>query len=433
MTNADNDSDGQGNTGDLARALYQALVSGLWEMETRNYNVRGNYPEFLKEGEDLKSLSYDEVMALLSEIERRSRDILENEKPPKEPEVNSIFEDATAHVPNNPFISAVFKAIFHGGKQAGQTAGGWFERGGKVRFEDTKSTGGTVTITLDIPADGVEDEESVEQQWRFVQGLSAFTADVLMGVLCQIGNHFYEKNTDKPHMQTTVITSKQILKDKPITRRGDDDWKIRERVGKEIDRICCLNARVKGFKKPRSKKDNIPEFSCRVIKVEPCQERFSRLDYRYVTTAWEVKPDKWSEHWMSTESAKFIGVLHPGLYGLDYRDQRGAELMAKKIGYLFLTVPRGTYPLQHGLNKSVKNLMESIGDYTHPKARGKDQMGRKVKNLVAGIEVLAGSNLIETPTQPINLIEENIYRDRAKKTLAKSITIQPGPDLKVPK
>jgi hypothetical protein len=417
------------NIKDRIASSLQKTLPALWALEIKNYNIRDNYQDLLQTL-DLGTTDPEGVSRFLDEIRSEVERILREDKPPREPEIHDMFSDGLCPVPNNPATKTLIRALFLGNQDMSLWPTGWNLRGGKPIFETRDASGGTIKISLTNPDGEVPTVRPFEQQIETVKSFTSFTADVLMAVLCQICHNFCENKTDTPHCQTTLISSSLLLRYKNIQSRGEKTWTIRENIAREMEKLRLLRISMKNVANPLNKKQKSPDIDCEALNIRVRQRRFNIRTFRYIPTAWEVTPGKWIQPWMATDSVQFIGNLHKSLLQLDHRDQRGADTMAKKLGYAFFTVPGGTYYLKNGVDMRISKYLETIGEYTDQESREKYTMGRKLNTFEKALEKLVALGVceLEPDTSPL---EREKTRGSVCKTMDKPIKLTPNNALKI--
>jgi hypothetical protein len=413
---------------DLAETINNTL-NGLWEMQTKNYDIVENYLELLQTL-DLDNTDLPGAMAFFAGIGEKCQQILTEEKPAKDPVIPDMFTDNLCPIPNNPGTKALIKALFYGGEDMQYGADGWRLVGNRPVFESKESSGGLIKVSLAIPPGGNSDENQPEKQQEMVRGISAFTVDVLIGVLGQICHNFCENKTDEPHRQDTVVSASQLLKYKNIKVRGQTGWKIKEAIDKELQVLAALRISMKKIQDPMHKTRQLNDVDCEVFTIRKEQRRFNVRTCAYTPTAWKITPGRWLSQWLSTKTVQFIGNLNQDLYQLDHRKQRGVDRMAKKIGYAFFTLPGGTYYLKNGIHRSVSQYLKSIGDYTEIDDRDKDTMGRKLRTFNKALDRLAELKLCESEDKSW-LEKPRSGRGSVKNIMSRKIMLNPGEVLKI--
>ena len=84
-------------------------------------------------------------------------------------------------IPNNPGIATALAAIYKGGPNARSLIGGWSEdAGGNPICRHLGNKGGMILVYVDPVTTAAGSVPTAEDMWRFIDGLSAFTADVAL-------------------------------------------------------------------------------------------------------------------------------------------------------------------------------------------------------------------------------------------------------------
>jgi DNA-binding transcriptional regulator YiaG len=90
--------------------------------------------------------------------------------------------------------------------------------------------------------------------------------------------------------------------------------------------------------------------------------------------SWSVRAGHWAYGWFNASGRVFVGRMARALLELDHRENRGAAILAKKIGQLVLL--QAGSDRQSRLAVIVSTLLTDIGELPVEKARTKDWAGR---------------------------------------------------------
>jgi len=401
---------------ELANSLFE-LLKLQWDMQTKNYNLEDNYvellPEILLQGRDLTEITQE-----LTDIKQCCQNVLGTQRPEKEPRYESPFmNNEIAPVPNNPVINVFLQALLHGGKDACRLDGGWEKRGNMLFYEAEIRSGGSISVSL---KDG--SNLSIEESWKIVKSLTLFTADVAIGILACICRNYSDNNNNYPVGQETDVSSVMLLRGKKIKSYGRQSWGLKEAICNEVEKIEKLQVKIEGLKKPGKRtEETISTQTFSILSSEIVYRIYNKYEFKYIPTVWRFRPGDWANIWMSAKEVEFIGKLHKSIFELEHKDQRPADQMAKKLAYMFFTVPGGTYYLENGVNKSVKIFLKSIGEYIEDRHRKTWEIGRKIERLCKGLDKLSDIGVINLVTHSKTLISRKSHSSR--KTLSETVKI----------
>ena len=348
------------------------MLTTIWDAQRKGYDLTMNYPELCRTQIASENIEW---------VTGRCREILENESPPHEPEIEDMFRDDTVSVPNNIVISAVLRALFAGGKNARSKPGGWKVSGNCLIYEVSYTNAGTITV-------------STEESWEFVESLNVFTADVLISLLGQICSHFCANKTDSPLTINSLITVRKILGYKDSSSRGAKYWAQWESVNKEIEKLQKLTLKVKNS----NLKYGQANYESNLLRLEYKQRVFNPTTRNYTPCVWNIKPGSWASQYMSKGGFEFIGRLSKDVFALDHREIRKTHQMAKRLMYTMFVIPGGTHIINQGARRSFAELLKLTGEHLAGDV-DKSKPGRSLERLGKAIDYLVENGFIETDIQ----------------------------------
>lgn len=361
---------------EIEDGLYDLAIA-YWDLQKNNYDIEHNYLDLLAfdfTDPDLDS-KIDEVIA-------RCKEITVNEKPPPEPEVDSIFSSSIAPVPNNTAIAVIVRAIMSGGMDFEKKPAGWQAQSGNLVYEETFEKAGTVSIFI----------KDCQDQAAFVSSLSLFTIDVMVGVLGHLCFVYCNNRTSNPLSLSSTVSARQILRYKNIKSYGEKRWRLLEKINKEMERlgkICIKVSEGVNRKGPVN-------YQGHLVFLDSVKRDFNPYTKHYIPTSWKIKPGKWAVYAMSKEQDQFIGKLIQAAYAYDHRRQRGAESFGKKLMYALFTVPGGTHYLYRGVKKTIREYLQLIGEYREGDDLDRKICGRAIMRIGKAIDLLVEQGVIET-------------------------------------
>ncbi len=297
--------------------------------------------------------------------------------------VANAFPEGWGKIPNNPLVAAAVAAIFKGGANARSLIGGWSEEpDGRLAYRHLGKRGGQIVVYVnpEVVDDSVDcgERHCFEEQWTFVEGISPLTVDVLLAVFAQLCEPSLGNKSKYPLLAPVAITAAAILKYKGLKRWGEEGAALRRRVDLEIERLLNIRFDVQQFPAwdPELMRWNARGVSVSGDRLFDVVESGARGEE---TTngeiVWLTRVGHWSQWWMNAQAKVWLGPMPQGLIALDHRRNRGAAVLAKKIG-LNTMVLWGAVRARSALARRVDSLLESIGELPDLMSRDSHWAGR---------------------------------------------------------
>ena len=369
---------------EVADKLYD-LAMTYWDLQSHNYDIEFNHEELLD-----CDFSDPDLMGTLDSIIARANKI-RNDKPPSEPEVDDIFRQGSAPVPNNSVINVVTRSMMSGGNDFESKPGGWEWRKGTLIYEESFEKAGKITISI----------KDCENPEALVRRLNVFTLDVLIGIIGHIALDHCEVKPENSLLLKSAVSARQILRYKGISSYGKKRWDLLEKVSEEMESLRKFNIQVKGGLKPNGKNRGNNEgiavnHKGSLIQANPLKRDFNPHTKLYVVTSWEVQPGQWAAYDLSKEYNRFLGKLDRALMKYDHRQQRTIHVFAKKLMYSLFVVPGGTIYLKKGARKHLKGYLQLIGEYYEGEDVDRKKNGRSLKRLGKAVDFLVEQGMVTT-------------------------------------
>jgi DNA-binding XRE family transcriptional regulator len=311
---------------------------------------------------------------------------------PSTSRVPDAFPGGVGTFPNNPAIAAGLEAISKGGKRARFLTGGWEENeSGRLHYIHRGSKTGRILVYPKLVRKP-DTSLGAETLWHYVENLNPFTADVALAVLAQMCEPSVGDKPKFPLLQPVPITAQAILRYKGIRRRGSERSVLLRRIHDEMERLRGLNLDVESLSAFNPASGRFERVSWQndrlfdIVKVGVIQETLLG-ETRDIEVAWQVRAGQWAYLWLSPEARVYVGKMARVLLELDHRENRGPEVLAKKIGQRVLFL---YYALrsQNPLKLRVGNLLEDVGELPQPKARSAHWAGRTRDNFEQAMTIL---------------------------------------------
>lgn len=295
----------------------------------------------------------------------------------KQPAVPDAFPEGEGSVPNNPLIATGLESMFKGGSKARALVGGWEDsETGRPVYVQTNRKGGRIRVYPRLEADPARPMPTTESLWAFVEGLSAFTADVALAVLAQLCEPNTGDKTKYPLVESVRITADAILRYKGIRRYGEDRRGLERRVYEEMRRLQALTFDVEKLAAPdpdtgRWNADGASWEEDRLFDiVKVTQYRQGRGGQReQIEVSWMVRAGQWAQWWLNPQAKVWLAHMAHALLELDHRPNSGHEYMAKKLGQRIVLMNQAIRRFQP-LPIRIDHLLEKIGELPVPEERG---------------------------------------------------------------
>ncbi len=319
--------------------------------------------------------------------------------------VPSAFPDGIGKIPNNPVIAAAAAAMLNGGPRARLLKGGWRDsEDGTPIYRLYGRKGGCITITIALDRVDPEFRKLSADPWTVVEGLSPFTADIAFAALAQVCEPSTGSKSLFPNAEPVRITADAILGYVGIKRWGVERQKLRRRIRNEIHLLQSLQIDILDYP---AWDPTIGRWNPNGISVKRDRLFDVALEETYLAAngtpqiqpnvAWLVRFGQWGDFWMNGRGKVWTGPMWQSLLGLDHRENRGPELLAKRIGehmILLSVVVRNTGTM----TRRIDHLLESIGELPEDEHRGAHWAGRIRDRFDEAMLTLTDLGLFESVT-----------------------------------
>lgn len=326
----------------------------------------------------------------------------------------NAFPEKIGRIPNNPVIAAVIAALFKGGEHARQLQGGWaVDETGRLTYRHIGKKSGQVIIYVDLPGgrDGLDD------QWAVVEHFSPLTVDTLIVFLAQLCEPGALSKTRGPAMESITISSSAVMRYKNMTRWGAERAAFRDKLAKEIEALCRIRFDVLNFpafdpQRGSWAADGISIFGDRVldvartVAVHPDKENKAFVDHY-----WHARFGQWGMNWMNAQGKVWLGPIPKSLVEFDHRKNRGADVLAKKLGVSTLLL-WGAARSRHHLERRIDNLLESVGELPQVPERSAHWAGRMFDRMVDASLMLEEHELLQLTYDGGECVPTEIERNK---------------------
>jgi DNA-binding XRE family transcriptional regulator len=103
--------------------------------------------------------------------------------------------------------------------------------------------------------------------------------------------------------------------------------------------------------------------------------------------SWAVRAGQWAHWWLNAQGRVWVGRMARILLEFDHREQRGAAVMAKKIGQR-LVLLGDILPVGTPITRRIDHILEDIGELPTPDQRPRNWLGRTRNRVEAGLDLL---------------------------------------------
>ncbi len=320
-----------------------------------------------------------------------------------QPAVPDAFPEGEGLLPSNPLIVAGLEAMYKGGPNARSLSEGWGAGpGGRLAYVRSSHEGGRIIVYPSLSEYLSHPHPTAESEWEFVTGLSAFTSDVALAVLAQLCEPIADEQPVNPLVDPVRITADAVLRYKGIRRSGRQREDLYMRVAEEIGRLQAIRFHVERY---LGQADGDGEgISWRadrlfdIVEVEHWRERQGSRDR--VDVVWLVRAGQWAKWWLQPRGRLWVAHMAQALLELDHRENRPAEVMAKKIGQRIALANEALY-YRGPICLRIDYLLEHIGELPTQGERAKHWAGRTRDRFDEAMLLLQEARLFSSVRWPL--------------------------------
>jgi hypothetical protein len=285
------------------------------------------------------------------------------------------FPDGIGRVPNNPVIAAAFSALFKGGPAARCQSNGWIEEKSRVIYRHHGRLGGVLEIYF-----GGEDQIPIAQQWELIESLETLIADTLASILAHVCEPSGNAHSMYPACQSTRVTAATVLAHKQFRRWGDERRTLMRRIAQDVETLSMLRVDLHRYpaQDPQTGRWNNRGISIqgdRLLDIQFISSVPEASQFPAENRAWLVRVGQWGQLWLNLQTRVWTSPLQRQLLMLDHRTNRGASVLAKKIG-LSITMLWGAARRRSVIERRIGSLLESIGELPRDEHRTGHWAGR---------------------------------------------------------
>jgi len=195
-------------------------------------------------------------------------------------------------------------------------------------------------------------------------------------------------------LEPVRITADAILQYKGIRRWGVERRLLHERVFAEMERLRSLYFDVDKYpeRHPTTGKWDPRGVSWHgdrlfdIVQVELYQESLFG-DRERIEVSWLVRAGQWAHWWLNAQGRVWVGRMARLLLEFDHREQRGAAVMAKKIGQRLVLLGE-ILPVGTPITRRLDHILEDIGELPQPDQRHRHWLRRTRHRVEGGLDLL---------------------------------------------
>jgi DNA-binding XRE family transcriptional regulator len=286
-------------------------------------------------------------------------------------------------------------ALWKGGAKARHLQGGWqATETGRPIYQHRGRKGGRILVYPHGAPSATAPLPTPEALWELIAQLNPFTADVALAVLAQLCEPSVGRKPQAPFLEPVRITADAILQYKGIRRWGGERRLLHERVFEEMERLRSLHFDVDKYpeRHPTTGKWDPQGISWQgdrlfdIVKVDLYQQSLFG-DREHIAVSWSVRAGQWAHWWLNAQGRVWVGRMARILLEFDHREQRGAAVMAKKIGQR-LVLLGDILPVGTPITRRIDHILEDIGELPTPDQRPRNWLGRTRNRVEAGLDLL---------------------------------------------
>ena len=357
---------------------------------------------------------------------------------PKQPAVPTAFPDERGTIPANPLIAAGMAALWKGGAKARHLQGGWqASETGRPVYQHRGRKGGRILVYPHGAPSATAPHLPPETLWNLVEQLTPLTADVALAVLAQLCEPSMGRKPQAPLLEPVRITADAILQYKGIRRWGLERRLLHERVFTEMEHLRSLHFDVEKYpeRHPTTGKWDPRGVSWQgdrlfdIVKVECYQESLFG-DRERIEVSWLVRAGQWAHWWLNAHGRVWVGRMARILLDFDHREQRGAAVMAKKLGQRMVLLGE-VLPVGTPITRRIDHILEDIGELPTPAKRDHNWIGRTRQRFDGGTDLLqnAGVLAVGWPMGYSTIPNRQWLETKIQLTVPETLPLLPPPSL----
>jgi DNA-binding XRE family transcriptional regulator len=145
-----------------------------------------------------------------------------------------------------------------------------------------------------------------------------------------------------------------------------------------------------------------------------------------------VRAGQWAHWWLNAHGRVWVGRMARILLEFDHREQRGAAVMAKKIGQRLVLLGE-ILPVGAPITRRIDHILEDIGELPTPDQRARNWLGRTRHRVEAGLDLLqeVGLCVVEWPGGYSSIPNRRWLETKIQLTVPETLPALPHPNPQV--
>ncbi|MGD9663566.1 MAG: helix-turn-helix transcriptional regulator [Porticoccaceae bacterium] len=274
----------------------------------------------------------------------------------------ATFQDTLVPVPSNPVVQFGLSAIWAGGhKWRKKNLWRLNPEANTAEARNRISSNGEILIWVDPKVEAHAAVWTMEQIEAYLEKLSDFTADVALAVLSCLA-----EAPKVPMLEPVIVDAEKIIQQKGIEAWGRQRDALRLSIEQEMENLQRLKFEVHKLPAPdpETGRWNPQGYSWSndrlfdIVKVEAYQKTVFG-EKESVAVKWSVRAGQWAYYFLSPQARRWVCGLAGVLLQLSHREDRRAEVLAKRIGY-YVMMHKWRLAKGQPLTWSIGTLCEAI-------------------------------------------------------------------------
>ncbi|MDX2274110.1 MAG: hypothetical protein NW206_01565 [Hyphomonadaceae bacterium] len=292
-------------------------------------------------------------------------------------------------LPNNPLIVAAVQAICCGGPHARLNDGGWrTTREGFPYYEFWSGSGGRIGVRIA--------SDDPDASWRLVESLSTLTLDVAIALLSGLSAAPFRTLTRAPRRGSVRLGPAAVLAAKQYRRYGAERIEFAEAIAGETNKLMQMRFDIHNYPgfNPKSRSWSRAGISRTDVALIERGDEAQPADPLECSGGQMLRFGAWADHWLNAGGPMWVSMLPQAVLALDHRDNRGADVLAKKTA-LLIALNWGALRRGKTIVTDVRTFLRRIGELRRPSAETLQHSGRIADRFDEALFRLADRGLIE--------------------------------------
>lgn len=292
-------------------------------------------------------------------------------------------------LPNNPLIVAAVQALCCGGPNARLSDGGWrTARDGFPYYEFWSGSGGRIGVRVAT--------HSAEEAWRIVEAFSALTLDTAVALLSGLCAAPFRSGTRAPRRESIRLGAPMVLAAKQYGRYGVERVEFAAAINQEINHLLLLRFEIHNYPgfSPKARAWSRAGINRADVTLFEIGDEAGERDPLECSMGRPLRLGAWADHWLNAGGPMWIGSLPQAILAMDHRDNRGADVLAKKTA-LLLALNWGAMRRGKTIHTDVRTFLRRIGELRRVSAAPMQHAGRFADRFQEALFRLSDAGILE--------------------------------------